>query len=853
MSVRDEIDLPASPNAVAVQVVTGSADVFAIDVELGQVPLGTVGAGGVVPAASEGGCVLRVVSRLESTCASIDPVDLGEHGDGIALFTAAVVGRMGAFATPLQGIAPQAVPDVLAQAVPAYVQHLSTDRLARRSRQRQLDQQDREDEFNRLAANIAGQQARDFSLHDDVLITALQRIGDAQGFTVTAPPGVSLDLKPSDRLPGLAHASGLRYRPVRLSPEWDKPRSSSFLAFLDDEAGTPVALVTHRRGYRAFQGTSLRPERVTPELVQRVGGTAFEFTTPLSRTRAATWRDLVRVAMTGTGRSWAIILTMAALGAVLGLVTPIVTKFIIGVAVPEKSVPLIVQAGITLVIVAFAAGGFSMVMYFTISRVTQEATARVQPALWDRLLSMPASFFREFSSGDLSVRVMAADALQQVVSAQVVGAVLAATFSLVNIILMFSYSVTLGLIGLAFIGITIFVLWRALLRLQSLYWTSVEAQLQGTSWVVQLLTGISKIRLAGGETRMELPYLERVRRQMVALADMTKVSGWVNAWFLLVVPAATGLFFMVIVLQLISSGSTMSASTYIAFSSSFAIVFGAVNGLIAVLSPAASAGPIMRLMEPIMTSLPESASHRADPGPLIGTIEFRNVVFRYTPDAPIVHDRLNLVIHPGEMVALVGPSGSGKSTAVRLILGFESPEEGQVLIDGRDLNELDLDLVRSQMGVVIQNGQLTRGSIMKNILGAAGGDEGAAWKAAAEANLDEDIKAMPMRMQTMVDPSLVSGGQAQRILLARALARNPRVILLDEATSALDNESQARVSDALDALGATRIIVAHRLSTIVAADRIIVIEGGKAVQQGTYAELLAQPGEFAELARRQLS
>ncbi|CAB4886624.1 unannotated protein [freshwater metagenome] len=502
---------------------------------------------------------------------------------------------------------------------------------------------------------------------------------------------------------------------------------------------------------------------------------------------------------------------------------------------------------------AFAAGGFSMVMYFTISRVTQEATARVQPALWDRLLSMPASFFREFSSGDLSVRVMAADALQQVVSAQVVGAVLAATFSLVNIILMFSYSVTLGLIGLAFIGITIFVLWRALLRLQSLYWTSVEAQLQGTSWVVQLLTGISKIRLAGGETRMELPYLERVRRQMVALADMTKVSGWVNAWFLLVVPAATGLFFMVIVLQLISSGSTMSASTYIAFSSSFAIVFGAVNGLIAVLSPAASAGPIMRLMEPIMTSLPESASHRADPGPLIGTIEFRNVVFRYTPDAPIVLDRLNLVIHPGEMVALVGPSGSGKSTAVRLILGFESPEEGQVLIDGRDLNELDLDLVRSQMGVVIQNGQLTRGSIMKNILGAAGGDEGAAWKAAAEANLDEDIKAMPMRMQTMVDPSLVSGGQAQRILLARALARNPRVILLDEATSALDNESQARVSDALDALGATRIIVAHRLSTIVAADRIIVIEGGKAVQQGTYAELLAQPGEFAELARRQLS
>jgi ATP-binding cassette subfamily C protein len=157
------------------------------------------------------------------------------------------------------------------------------------------------------------------------------------------------------------------------------------------------------------------------------------------------------------------------------------------------------------------------------------------------------------------------------------------------------------------------------------------------------------------------------------------------------------------------------------------------------------------------------------------------------------------------------------------------------------------------MGVVVQNGQLTRGSIMKNILGAAGGKEEDAWRAAAAANLDEDIKAMPMRMQTMVDPTLVSGGQAQRILLARALARNPRVVLLDEATSALDNESQARVSEALDSLGATRIVVAHRLSTIVAADRIIVIAGGKAVQQGTYEELLAQPGEFAELAKRQLT
>ena len=853
MSVRDQLDLRSSATGAAAQVVSGAADVFALDPVLGQVPLGTVGAGGVVPAPLSGDCVLRVIARLDSSCTALDSSDLAEHAEGVAAFTAALVERMGEFANALQGLAPESVPGVLASAVPAYVQKLAADEVTRRALQRRVDEEDRAGEFRRLAANIESVPAGDFSLHDDDLTVALQLIGDTQGFSVTVPVGVRAGLTASERLPGLAHASGLRYRRVRLSPGWDIPRSSSFLAFTDDDAGTPVALIRRRRGYRAFQGNGLKGVIVDAQLVAGLGGVAYEFTTPLNRYREATWRDLVQLAMKGTAGSWSIITAMAALIALLGLATPILTEFIIGVAVPERSVPLIAQAGITLFIVALVAGGFSMVMYFTISRVTQEATARVQPALWDRLLSMPASFFRNFSSGDLSVRVMAADALQQVVSAQVVGAVLAAVFSLVNIVLMFSYSRMLGVMGMLFIAITFVVLWRAIVRLQSLYWQSVEAQLEGTSWVVQLLNGISKIRLAAGETRMELPYLEQVRRQMVALADMTRVSGWVNAWFVFVVPAATGMFFMVIVWQVVNDGSSVTASTYIAFSASFAIVFGAVNGLIAVLSPAASAGPILRLMQPIMTSLPESASHRADPGPLTGAIEFRNVIFRYTPDAPIVLDRLSMTIRPGEMVALVGASGSGKSTAVRLILGFETPEEGQVLMDGRDLTQLDLDLVRSQMGVVVQNGQLTRGSIMKNILGAAGGKEEDAWRAAAAANLDEDIKAMPMRMQTMVDPTLVSGGQAQRILLARALARNPRVVLLDEATSALDNESQARVSEALDSLGATRIVVAHRLSTIVAADRIIVIAGGKAVQQGTYEELLAQPGEFAELAKRQLT
>ena len=214
---------------------------------------------------------------------------------------------------------------------------------------------------------------------------------------------------------------------------------------------------------------------------------------------------------------------------------------------------------------------------------------------------------------------------------------------------------------------------------------------------------------------------------------------------------------------------------------------------------------------------------------------------------------LNIIIEPGTMVALTGTSGAGKSTITRQLLGFDQPERGQVLYDGRDLQSLDPTLVRNQMGVVVQEGQITRGSIMSNILGATSTDEALAWEAAGKASLAEDIRNMPMGMKTIVDPGNISGGQAQRLLLARALVLKPKILILDEATSALDNASQAVVTQAMQALDATRIVIAHRLSTIRSADQIIVIDAGVAVESGTYDELLSMDGLFAALVKRQVS
>ena len=857
MSGPSILELPPGHHPRAVSVTAGTADVFAVDKQGLTTPLCTVEQGAVIPAAREH-VHLRVVARLDSALQLLDPVHYPDHAEGVAMLCSALPDRLGAFAQPFDGARPEHVPALLSEQVTAFLEKQAQDEAARRAKRAALDQRDRELEYERLQQSITMDGPKPAPLETDALVVALRRIGRRQGFTVESPSSSARGLSPEEELVGVAHASGFRYRQVSLIGDWDNPRSSNFLAFAtaDDSAEgetTPVALIATGRGYSAYVGLSATPVPVDDAFVERLGGVAYEITTPLSRTRAATWRDLVRVAMSQTGGSWALIAAMSALVALLGLLTPIMTQFVLGVAVPRDSIPLITQAGISLVIVAFASGAFSMVMFFAISRVTQEATARVQPALWDRMLSMPASFFREFTSGDLSVRVMAADALQQLVSTQVIGSLFAAIFSLVNVVLMFSYSRTLGMVGLIFIALTFLVLALAVRSMQSLYTTSVTAQLWSTSWVVQLLSGIGKIRLAGAESRLELPYLEKVREQMVALSSMTKVMGRVNAWFLFVVPLATAIFYLVVASEVTPLGSQISSSTFLAFTAAFATVFGAVNGLIAVLAPLASASPILRLMHPLMAALPEAAQHRTNPGRLQGAVEFRNVVFRYAEDTPIVLDRLSFSVAPGEFVALVGPSGSGKSSSIRLLLGFETPEDGQVLLDGRDLDELDLDLVRAQMGVVIQDGQVTRTSILNNILGVSGGSEEDAWRAAEEASLADDIRAMPMHMQTMVDPQVISGGQAQRILLARALVRKPRIVILDEATSALDNESQERVTEALNRLGATRIVVAHRLSTIQSADRILVIKEGELVEEGTFESLMAADGEFADLAKRQLA
>ena len=845
-----DIEVPAVGQVASVEI--GPADVFALDADGVRLPLATIASGGVIFGAASPARIV-VVPRQGSSVTLVDE-DPASSDSLLDVFTGVLGSQIGAPAQPLAGVARAE----FAQAFAGVVEALWTAERVTRAQESQVSRADSAEVFdstmNRIAFSARSLTNLAMAVSANRLVAVLTLIGIQDGFSITAPTSEAMRLT-SDRLRLVAHTSGVRYRPVTLVSGWQEGSQASFLAFMAHEGQPPtsVALTRGASGYRLQRAEDPAPRALTPDLAKQLMPQAFEFYAPLTPDRPASVKDVLSLGLRGMGRSWLLAAAMALGVALLGLLTPVLTNVIVGQIIPTGDRTFLIQIGAALAIAAAVAFVFSLVQNFAVSSITQRATLTMQAAFWDRVLSLPAAFFRNYSSGDLAVRVLAVDTLQTLVSSQVISAVLAAIFGLVNLILMFVYSPALGFAGIFIISLTVGLLLLSVRWITRLATDSLAMSRQANGWLVQMLQGLTKIRLANAEPRMEAQYLDIARQQTVAASSETIVVGRISAWFTFVGSGATALFYLVILLQWQGAAAPISTASYMAFASAYGLTFAAVSGLSSLISPIANAGPTFKMLEPIMTELPETAGGRQDPGKLTGRIELRDVYFRYTPDGPMILKGLNIVFEPGTMVALTGPSGAGKSTITRQLLGFDRPERGQVLYDGRDLQSLDPTLVRGQMGVVVQEGQITRGSIMRNILGAASTDETLAWEAAGKASLADDIRNMPMGMNTIVDPGNISGGQAQRILLARALVHNPAVLILDEATSALDNASQAVVTQAMQALDATRIVIAHRLTTIRSADQIIVIDAGVAVESGTYDELLAKDGVFAALVKRQVS
>jgi len=510
---------------------------------------------------------------------------------------------------------------------------------------------------------------------------------------------------------------------------------------------------------------------------------------------------------------------------------------------------------LALIAAILAAQVFEMVRSVAVLRVEGKMDGAVQAAVWDRVLALPVPFFRGFTAGDLASRINGINVIRHALSGTMVATLLSSLFALLNVILLFYYNTALAIVAVLLTLVALAVVLST--GLPKLRYERQLAELAGhlSGTVLQYLVGIVKLRVAAAETRAFANWAREftrlrstaLRAQSIAVIDHTFFAGYsivINA----VIFAVMGTF------VLVKGEARMSTGDFVAFSAAFGALFVALVTLSETALGLLKLVPIYGRAKPILEGLPEADASRKHPGELQGSIEVVNVGFAYTANQEILKNT-TFGVRPGGFIALVGASGSGKSTLFRLMLGFEKPSRGSIHYDNQDLADLDVRAVRRQLGVVLQGGRLMTGDIFSNIVGTSSLTIDDAWEAARMVGLEDDINEMPMGIHTGISEgsSTLSAGQRQRILIARAIVHRPRILFLDEATSALDNRTQAIVSRSLEQLKATRIVIAHRLSTVINADRIIVLQDGGIVQTGNYEELIAQEGPFAELAKRQIA
>lgn len=687
----------------------------------------------------------------------------------------------------------------------------------------------------------------------DDLLVACQRVGRETGLEVHEPAAEAKIN--TDPLQAIAKGSNFRMRRVALKGSWWASDGGTMLGFLNDSQSgekRPVVLLQTAPGNYVLEdprtGTTRPIDKHVNDELELFG---YLFYAPLPN-RPLKAMDLFKFGFFKLGRDRGMIMLMAISAALLGLLPPIASGIIFDTVIPEAERYSLMYLGIILITSAIATGLFEVTKIFSTMRLVSKMDFRLQSGIMDRLLSLPTLFFRDYSAGDLAERTLGINAIREILSGATLGAMMSGIFSCFSLSLLFYYSWQLALVAMGITTVSVLVV-ICVGYAQIRYQRSI-AHFQGklTGMVLQLISGVSKLRVSGTEDRAFSAWAETFGAMRKSSFQSAKVSNYLYA-FTVALPAIS-LFILFGWISYSPLINTLSVGDIIAFNTAFTQFQGALLQLSMTLISSLQVIPLYERAKPILEAVPEVTSGKAGPGMLTGHIEVNNLNFHYDPNGPLILNDVSLEIQPGEFAAVVGGSGSGKSTLLRLLLSFETPESGSIYYDSQDLANLDVVAVRRQLGVVLQNGSVMPGDIFSNIVGTTNLKLEDAWEAARMAGLDQDIQAMPMGMQTMVSPGggTLSGGQRQRMLIARAIVHKPRILYFDEATSALDNATQKIVSQSLERLNATRVVIAHRLSTIKHADKIFVMNKGTIEQQGTYHELMNQPGLFAELAKRQL-
>lgn len=697
------------------------------------------------------------------------------------------------------------------------------------------------------------------ALHD-----ALQLIGSTVGATferaAVVPPASDL----AECARHIALRSSVGCRTVRLEAGWWLRDVGPLLAFMkatgDATAGEataarerPVVLLPALRGgCDLVDPVSGARVRASATLAAGLAKHALQFYRALPATPvgvSAVWRFLAH-SVRGDTR---VLVTAGAAAALLGFVPPLLTRVLFDQVIPAAD-----SGGLTAVLIALLVASASGLLFdwmraVAVLRLHVRAVHDLQLAVFDRLLRLPVAFFQRFAAGDLGRRAMGIMTIGETLGQATLSTLLAGIAGSAALVLLFWYSVPLALLSVALLAVnvvlSVFVARRSMPRARDRQRATGEL----SALMLETLRGMAKLRVSAAEARLVTRWSELFRRQQQAAFAVDRLA----------VHHAALLSMLDVLSRLVLFGSyawlwfeqraPLSTGAFVAFAAAEGTFRAAVLSIAATLLSLLELLPEWERAAPVLHAVPETADARPDPGPLTGHIELRHVHFAYDPDGPDVLEDVSLTIPAGQFVAIVGPSGSGKSTLLRLLLGFEVPRRGSICYDGQDLQLVDRLAVRRQLGVVLQHASLSLGDIYSNVTGNTPRPQDVVWEALRLAGIEDEVRAMPMGLMTLIPDggASLSGGQRQRLLIARALIHRPKILLFDEATSALDSRAQRCVSESVATLHATRVVIAHRLSTVREADVIVVLDRGRVVETGTYADLLAQGGVFARLAAQQ--
>jgi NHLM bacteriocin system ABC transporter ATP-binding protein len=677
------------------------------------------------------------------------------------------------------------------------------------------------------------------------LVASATRVLAAKNLALRLPSG-GLDAREGTAaVRALAAASGVYARRVTLAGRWWNGAADAVLGFRPD--GSPVALLPSGERMTAVEPDGRRT-RVDATVAGGLIDVGFVFSKPIVDGNVDT-RTLARIALRGRQRAFARYVGWAAILAASGLAVPFASGVVFDQIVPNSDRARLWYLLAALILVALATLPLQLALTSSQTRFETSGALDVQRGIWGRVLLSPVTLVKRVGAGDLAMRLAALETARDPVEKAVLSVLPALLSGLLAGLVLFHYKASLAAIVLA---ISLVLLGIALLLARSAARAQEEVDAATGSvngFLFQVLIAIPKLRVAGAESRAFLAWADRFR---FAVGQRLIRAGARQILFASLIPTLGSLALFTGVALI--GPSSIGVDVFVAFQTTYNLF---VTGVVSALGAAGAVLPLRPALDravELTHEAPESSPERSSQGELRGAVGFAAVTFRYQPTMRPVLEEMTFRVEPGEMVAIAGPSGSGKSTIIRLLLGFEHPEQGSVLFDDQHLSSLDVAAVRRQLGVVLQHGELIPGTVHDNIAGVASLTESEAWALAEVVALADDIRAMPMGMATVVslNGGAFSGGQRQRLVIARALAARPRILLLDEATSALDNVTQRVVTQNLAELGMTRIVVAHRLSTMVDADRILVVHGGRVVEEGTYEGLIARGGMFQRLAARQM-